>query len=204
MIFLTNAGSLPRSLGQALLDRMIDVEVPSTCRKHKGITDKIAADSSDDHVTADICTDFRNEQAFAWLIGKAYSFFGFMEADMSAFAPVCKQYELALAGFGVKLSPRDITRAAMIAQQRALEAVYYSEFCCPHGRMTGYVDDTVERIFDAQHTIESALIVSEAMAISSMNMILSKYNRVSSALCVSEMTDYWASCEKQCIVHALY
>ena len=184
MIFLTNAGSLARSLGQALLDRMYDVEIPCVCRKHKGITDKIAADSSDngsDHVRGNISSNFQHEVGFAWLLGKASTFFGFVEADMSAFAPVCKQYEVALASFGVKLSPRDITRAAMIAQQRALGAVYFDEFCCPHGRMTGFVDATVERIFDPQHTIESALIVSEAMAISSMGMILSKYNRVSNA-----------------------
>lgn len=181
MIFLTNAGSLQRCLGQALRDRMIDVDVPCVTRKHKGITDKIAEGTSNvgkDDRDRDMSTYFKGEQAFAWLIGKASTFFGFKEADMSAFAPVCKQYATVLAEFGVKLSPRDITRAAMIAQQRAMEAVYHSEFGCPHGRMTGYTDVTIERVFDAQHSIESALIVSEAMAISSMGMILSKHNRV--------------------------
>jgi hypothetical protein len=182
MVFLTNAGSLPRTLGQALLDRMIDIEVPSVSRKHKGITDKISADTSDancDHVRGNISAYFKHLQAFAWLVGKATTFFDFMDVDLSTFAPICKQYEHALSKLGVKLAARDIEKACMIAKERAKEAVYFSEFCSPHGRMTGYMDVDLEEFFDAQHTIEGAFIVSEAMARSSMSLVLTKHNRVS-------------------------
>ena len=59
MVFLTNAGSLPRALGQALLDIMIAIEALSVARKHKGIPDQISADLSEanrDHVHACVAT----------------------------------------------------------------------------------------------------------------------------------------------------
>ena len=103
---------------------------------------------------------------------------GLMDVDLSVFALICKQYELALRGLGVKLLPRDIEKAAMIARERVKEAVYYAAFCNPHGWMSGYTDATLDRFFDAQHTLEGALVVTEAIARSSMSMVLTKYNRV--------------------------
>lgn len=180
MIFLTNAGSLPRSLGEALLSRLMDIEVPRQDRKHKGLVDKMAAGTMNtevDDVTSNISSHFKHIQAFAWLYGKATTFLGIMDVDMSAFGIVCKQYENALISLGVKLTARDIQKAAMIAKERTKEAVYYSEFSMPHGRMTGYTDVDIDRFFDPQHSIEMAMVCSEAIANSSMRMVLTKYHR---------------------------
>lgn len=179
--YISNLDSVSQ-IPEALLTRLMTMQIPMAHRENHDAADKNAFSTigNDNRDTLKEHTKgyFVQQQCHIFLHGTCHAYGGLEAVDMTIFSVITKQINTALRQLGMQLDPRTIEQAMLLAKVFTCEGNYFRTTQTPHGRHCGSRFGVSEAsLFDHRHRWEMEAICSEAIARSSMRLVLGRFRQ---------------------------
>lgn len=179
--YISNLDSVSQ-IPEALLTRLIPMQIAMAHRENHGAADKNAfstmGNNNKDSLKEHTKGYFVQQQCHIFLHGTCHAYGGLEAVDMTIFSVVTKQINTALRQLGMQLDPRTIEQAMLLAKVFTCEGNYFRTHQTPHGRHCGSRFGVTEAtLFDHRHRWEMEAICSEAIARSSMRLVLGRFRQ---------------------------